>query len=118
MEETKKSSDNLIVIRRSKGGASELMIYRLVQEAITNITKYARASRVWISLANRGDQVDVSVRDDGIGFDTGTKPTSAYGLVGMRYRVEAEGGTLVVESAPGQGTLIQATLPESIPGDG
>ena len=97
---------------------SELMVYRLVQEAITNITKYAKASRVWIGLATRGGQVEVSVRDDGIGFDTSTKPTSAYGLVGMRYRVEAEGGTLVVESAPGQGTLIQATLPESMPDDG
>jgi len=56
--------------------------------------------------------VEVSVRDDGVGFDTITKPSSAYGLVGMRFRVKAQGGTLVVVSAPGQGTLIQAKLPE------
>src|SRR5450830_952469 len=92
---------------------AELMVYRLVQEAITNIIKYARASHVWLSLGTRDGQVEVSVRDDGVGFDTTTPPRSAYGLVGMRFRVQAHGGTLAVVSAPGQGTLIQVTLPES-----
>lgn len=95
---------------------AELMIYRLVQEAITNITKYARARHVWVGLAARDGQVEVSVRDDGVGFDTAGQQRSAYGLVGMRFRVEAEGGTLVLVSTPGQGTLIQAKLPESTPG--
>jgi signal transduction histidine kinase len=54
--------------------------------------------------------VEVSVRDDGAGFDTRIKPTSAYGLVGMRFRVEAEGGELNVLSTPGQGTQIQMRL--------
>jgi signal transduction histidine kinase len=89
---------------------AELMVYRLVQEAITNITKYAKAKHVWVSLATHHGQVEVSVRDDGIGFDATIPPSSAYGLLGMRFRVEAEGGNLVVTSAPGQGTLIQATL--------
>ncbi|WP_394787262.1 CHASE3 domain-containing protein [Rhodoferax sp.] len=93
---------------------AELMIYRLVQEAITNITKYAKAQQVWLTLTVHDGQVDVSVRDDGVGFNTQTKPVSAYGLVGMRYRVEAEGGILTLVSAPGQGTLIQAKLPASI----
>ncbi|WP_296443725.1 CHASE3 domain-containing protein [Rhodoferax sp. UBA5149] len=92
---------------------AELMVYRLVQEAITNITKYARASHVWVNLAAHNRRIEVSIRDDGVGFDTTLRPSSAYGLVGMRFRVEAQGGTLVVVSAPGQGTLIQATLPES-----
>lgn len=92
---------------------AELMVYRLVQEAITNIIKYARASHVWMSLATHDGQVEVSVRDDGVGFDTTTPPRSAYGLVGMRFRVQAHGGTLAVVSAPGQGTLIQVNLPES-----
>lgn len=91
----------------------ELVIYRLVQEAITNITKYANAKNVWIGLATREGQVEVSVRDDGVGFDTTAKPSSAYGLMGMRFRVQAEGGNLSVVSAPGQGTLIQMTMPES-----
>lgn len=90
---------------------AELMIYRLMQEAITNISKYAKARHVWLSLSTVDGLVQASVRDDGIGFDTSVPPRSAYGLVGMRYRVEAEGGTLRVESAPGHGTLIQVTLP-------
>jgi len=98
------------------GATAELVVYRLVQEAITNITKYANARNVWVGLAARDDQVDVSVRDDGVGFDTSAKASSAYGLVGMRFRVEAEGGTLVVVSAPGQGTQIRVTLPQSTVG--
>ena len=90
--------------------SAELMVYRLVQEAITNITKYARAQNVWVRLATDNGQVEVSVRDDGVGFDTSVQPRSAYGLVGMRFRVEAEGGTLALVSAPGQGTLIQVKL--------
>lgn len=92
---------------------AELMVYRLVQEAVTNISKYAKAQRVWIELGSRGGVVDVSVRDDGVGFDTTVPPASAYGLVGMRFRVEAEGGVLDVVSAPGQGTRVQVRLPES-----
>lgn len=93
--------------------AAELMVYRLVQEAITNITKYARAHNVWVKLAMREDQVEISVRDDGIGFDPQALRSSAYGLVGMRYRVEAQGGSLSVVSTPGGGALIRATLASS-----
>lgn len=92
---------------------AELTFYRLVQEAITNITKYARAGHVWVSLAAHEDYVEISIRDDGVGFDITVPPSSAYGLVGMRFRVEAQGGTLVVVSSPGRGTLIQARLPKS-----
>ncbi len=93
--------------------SAELVVYRLVQEAITNIIKYARASHVWVTLAERDGQVEVSVRDDGTGFNTFARTSSAYGLVGMRYRVEAEGGTLSVESTPGLGTSIRAKLPQA-----
>ena len=92
---------------------AELMVYRLVQEAITNLSKYALAQQVWIGLGAQDGVVEVSVRDDGIGFDTAVAPASAYGLVGMRYRVEAEGGTLSVVSAPGRGTCVRVSLPES-----
>ncbi len=93
---------------------AELVVYRMVQEAITNITKYAQARNVWVELAKRDGQVDVSVRDDGVGFDSSIQRGSTHGLVGMRFRVEAEGGLLTVESAPGKGTLIRARLPESV----
>ncbi len=94
---------------------TELMVYRLVQEAITNISKYAQASHVWITLANHDTQVEVSVRDDGVGFDTLAKRSSAHGLLGMRFRVEAEGGTLAVISTLGKGTLIRVSLAKPAP---
>jgi signal transduction histidine kinase len=90
---------------------AELVVYRLVQEAITNISKYAKAKQVWVRLAALAGQVHVSVRDDGVGFDIHAQPGSAHGLMGMRFRVEAEGGTLALQSTPGQGTLIQVSLP-------
>jgi signal transduction histidine kinase len=95
---------------------TELVVYRLLQEAVTNITKYAKARNVWVTLADHDGQVKISVRDDGVGFDASAQPGSAYGLVGMRFRVEAEGGTMAVVSAPGQGTLIRVTLPGSAEG--
>ncbi len=93
--------------------STELVVYRLVQEAITNISKYAKARNVWLSLGERSDEVEVSVRDDGVGFDTGAQPRSAYGLTGMRFRVESEGGSFAVVAAPGSGTMIQVTLPQA-----
>ncbi len=92
---------------------AELVVYRLLQESITNITKYAKAQNVWLRVNERGGFVEVSVRDDGVGFDTSLPPTSAYGLLGMRYRVKAEGGSMHLVSAPGQGTLIEARLPQA-----
>ncbi len=92
--------------------SSDLMVYRVVQEAITNITKYAGAKHVWVMLSARDGQVDVSVRDDGVGFDIARQTRSAYGLVGMRFRVEAEDGVMNLVSSPGQGALIQVSLPK------
>jgi signal transduction histidine kinase len=96
---------------------AELVIYRVVQEAITNIAKYAKARNVWVTLSAREGYVDVTVRDDGIGFDAAAKRASAYGLVGMRFRVESEGGTLNVATAPGKGTTILVMLPEASPAE-
>lgn len=89
----------------------ELTTYRLVQEAFTNIAKYAQAKRVEVSLTARDGKAEISVRDDGIGFDPRQRRPSTHGLLGMRYRVEAEGGRFALESAPGSGTRIRATLP-------
>ncbi len=93
--------------------SAELVVYRLVQEALTNLSKHAQARKVWITLLENDGRVEVSVRDNGVGFDTRVAPISAYGLLGMRFRVEAEHGVLVVTSAPGQGTLVQVWLPAS-----
>ena len=95
--------------------SSELIVFRLVQEATTNIAKYAHAHHVWVALTSRDGQVEVSVRDDGVGFDTEVKRASAYGLVGMQFRVEASGGKLSITSSPGQGTRVSAILPVKPP---
>ena len=92
---------------------AELLVYRVVQESLTNITKYASAKNVWVSLSLAEGMAEVSVRDDGVGFNTTEKRKQAYGLVGMLYRVEAEHGVLKIKSAPSEGTLIQVRLPQS-----
>lgn len=91
---------------------AELVVYRVVQEAITNVSKYARAKQLWLSLGAADGQAELTVRDDGVGFDTEAAAGSAFGLLGMRFRVEAEHGTLSVVSSPSRGTLIRVRLPE------
>lgn len=91
--------------------SSQLAIYRLVEEALTNIGKYASASRTSITLLETVDCVQVEVEDDGVGFSADTEENAGHGLRGMRYRIEACGGTLAVESAPGRGTRVLARLP-------
>ncbi len=91
--------------------ATGITLYRMVQESITNVVKYAAATRVHVHIAHKDGQVTASVTDDGRGFDTNAVRGSAQGLVGMRYRVQARGGRLQVRSSLGQGTTITATLP-------
>ena len=100
---------NLEPVALSPGG--ELTVYRMIQEALTNITKYGQATQVEVSLYPSGDEVCVAVRDNGVGFDVDQPRSSAHGLLGMRYRLEAEGGKMRLVSAPGKGTLIEAILP-------
>lgn len=92
---------------------AELLVYRVVQESLTNVTKYASAGNVWVNLAMVDENAEISVRDDGVGFDPSLKARQAYGLVGMLYRVQAEHGVLSIKSAPGQGTLICVRLPKA-----
>ena len=97
------------------GPAAEIAAYRLVQEALTNAAKHARARQLWVTLQAAEEGVELGVRDDGAGFDTRLAPPGTYGLAGMRCRVEAEGGTLVVDAAPGHGTHLIATFPAAAP---
>jgi signal transduction histidine kinase len=89
----------------------QLTAYRLVQEALTNIAKYAQAQSVQVTLAAEGERARLQVRDDGIGFDPAQVSRRARGLAGMRFRVQSGGGTLLLDSAPGQGTAVTAWLP-------
>lgn len=92
----------------------ELTIYRLVQEALTNIAKYAKATEVWVDLSQHEGTVTIAVRDNGCGFDTTVPRQAAHGLLGMRYRVEAEGGQMTLVSQTDVGTTIEARLPAEV----
>lgn len=94
------------------GGSAQLTVYRLVQESLTNIGKYAEASQIFISLQNMDGYVTVEVRDNGKGFDLNAINASSHGLSGMRHRVEAAGGSLSVTSSSFAGTKITAVLPK------
>jgi signal transduction histidine kinase len=93
--------------------ADELQItaYRIVQEALTNVQKYAQARTVQVRLAVATQQVHLIVADDGAGFDVTVARVNRHGLAGMRYRVESLGGTFTLDSAAGRGTRVVATLP-------
>ena len=92
--------------------SGQLTIYRVVQESLTNVSKYAEAAQVEISVRDYSNHVEVEIRDDGKGFDVRSVKPSTHGLAGMRHRVEAAGGRLNVMSQPGHGTRIMATLPK------
>ena len=91
----------------------QLTVYRTVQESLTNVGKYAEASQVDISLRNYSNHLELEIRDNGRGFEPKAIPPSTHGLAGMRHRVEAAGGRLTVQSRPGQGTRVLATLPNT-----
>ncbi|MCU0762387.1 MAG: CHASE3 domain-containing protein [Hydrogenophaga sp.] len=90
---------------------SELTVYRLVQESLTNISKYAKARHAWVTLEEQNRFAVVTVRDDGCGFLVDGVGAGHHGLSGMRVRVEAHAGQVDIESRPGQGTRICARLP-------
>ena len=88
----------------------ETVVYRLVQEALNNVAKHAGAGRVELQVRGGEDRLAVLISDDGRGFDTEGE-FSGFGLAGMRERVELAGGELRIESMPGSGTLVSASMP-------
>ena len=93
------------------GPDAELTVYRTVQESLTNIAKYADAKEVVVSLHGYDHHIEVSIDDDGRGFDLDTRQNASHGLPGMRHRIEALNGTLKVSSTPGKGARVQAVFP-------
>jgi signal transduction histidine kinase len=94
--------------------ASEVQAVRIIQEALTNVRKHAAAGRAWVRLQKDGPWLRVSVEDDGVGWNR-EAPTSRdrlhFGLDTMRERAEGLGGTVEIDTAPGRGTRVVATLP-------
>ncbi len=87
-------------------------IFRIFQESLTNITRYAKAKKVLISLIVVDKTINMSIEDDGVGFDTGTiLNTKTFGILGMRERVRSLDGHFEINSAKGKGTKISISLP-------
>jgi PAS domain S-box-containing protein len=95
---------------------TETTLYRIAQEALTNVARHSHAANVEVILERRPDHVLLIVEDDGVGFDAGgTVPTSGFGLLGMQERASLVGATLQIESAIGRGTtvLVRMAAPDA-----
>jgi signal transduction histidine kinase len=88
-------------------------IYRIVQEAVTNVVRHAQATSIDVRLRVDGTTAGVEIADDGIGFDPDARTIRArhLGLTSMRERAQAAGGTCTVQSAPGAGTTVRVEVP-------
>ena len=95
-------------------GPIALLLYHDAREGVMNALKHANASNIWVSVEQQGDEVEMVLRDDGVGFDVEAPgPEGHYGMTMMRERATAGGGTFSVESAIGQGTTITVRFPTS-----
>jgi len=90
-----------------------IYVYRIVQEALTNCAKHAHARWIAISLVDGSLQTELTVRDDGVGFDRVAAPHHGLGLIGIEERVREIGGEVIIHSAPGHGTTIHVRIPRS-----
>ena len=85
---------------------------RIISESLTNITRHAQAENVWLSVVHSAEQLNLEIRDDGVGFNVETAVRAGhYGLLGMRERTRLINGTFAITSEPGKGTQLSITLP-------
>ena len=92
---------------------AQLAVYRFVQEALTNVGKYASATQVTVALTVFANHVAVEVQDDGVGFDALASRVGHHGLSGMQFRAESLGGSMSVLSIPGRGSTLRIEFPQS-----
>lgn len=94
----------------------ETVIFRVAQEALTNVSRHAGTEQAKLKLVFNPEQVILRVEDEGVGFDIheSLSPPRGWGLAGMQERTESLGGELLIESAPGAGTTVQAMLPVAL----
>ncbi|PKM82430.1 MAG: histidine kinase [Firmicutes bacterium HGW-Firmicutes-14] len=95
--------------------ALEIALFRLVQEALNNVIKHARAAKVTVDFQMKSEWVKASIKDDGIGFDLedylAMKAGNHFGLISMRERIDLLGGELDIDTKPGGGTTVSFTVP-------
>ena len=91
----------------------ETVLFRVAQEAVANVARHAHCAQAWLELKIGTEEVVLRIRDEGQGFNPGERllPPRGWGIDGMRERVEAVGGQLHIQSAPGAGTLVEASIP-------
>jgi two-component system NarL family sensor kinase len=89
----------------------EMGLYRIAQEALTNVARHADAGRVMLRLVSTPGLVRLTVEDDGRGFDPARVPPGRYGLIGLNERAKLLGGTLRLDSSPGAGTCLEVEIP-------
>jgi PAS domain S-box-containing protein len=92
----------------------EVTLYRIAQEALTNVARHARARSVEVVLERRHRTLSLVIEDDGVGFDTSTMSNTMIGLIGMRERTAVVGGTLDIQPTPRGGTTVLARVPVSV----
>ncbi len=98
------------------GNAKAIGLFRILQEALTNVMRHANAQTVSLTLQQQGDMLCLSISDDGQGFVVQqSRQGPSFGLVGMHERAQMLGGTLLLESQPGEGTLIHVSVPLDVP---
>lgn len=97
--------------------AVERACFRVLQEALSNVLRHAQASEVWVHLHQDAEELELGIRDNGIGFDSGavgdgnTQGSGGLGLFGMQMRAKQAGGSLQIKSSPGDGTEVHAVFP-------
>ena len=116
-EEFSRRTGIAVVLRDGKDAAADLRpeaavaLFRIAQEALNNVAKHAGARQVRIELAREAEEIVIRVADDGAGFDTAAAARGKrWGMKTMRERAEAAGGRLEVDSAPGEGTIVRASV--------
>jgi len=90
-----------------------ITLYRILQEALTNIIKHSQASQVWVDLSMEDEMVILTVQDNGIGFSEEETQSNGIGLTGLQERITIAGGTLNINSMPRHGTILSAQFPPS-----
>jgi signal transduction histidine kinase len=96
----------------SLSDSQKIVLFRVVQEALSNVRKHSAAGRVSVVLRSRRTFVDATVADDGCGFDPKQLDTDRLGLAGISERVRLLGGAVEIETSQGAGTTVRATLPQ------
>ncbi len=101
---------------------AEVTVFRVVQESVSNIQRHAKAQHASVTMEFDGDQLSLDIQDDGIGFEQAARSSeyaerNKLGIIGMEQRILSAGGAMHLESSPGAGTRLQATIPYSASGE-